>query len=176
MKSVKIIFVMAAIALMCAVLCLIIILFAPQPDPELMGLGMAKDETAGEPEKEISDIEKLADEEVNRFREEYGMEISKEDMVKELQIREDYEKKYGKSYEMEEIFIIDLSVTDTEGDPGSEEYAQTIEKIQRYLELYNIDESRYASMTAAQELAALEVEYGPLPEEDGQSGQEGQQE
>jgi hypothetical protein len=69
---------------------------------------------------------------------------------------------YGSSYELEEIFLSEQTKDDSIGDPGTDEYELIILQIQEYVKKYNIDESRYASMTAKEELEALEIEYGPL--------------
>ena len=77
----------------------------------------------------------------------------------------EYEETYQKSYPLEDVFLVKEDKELPIGDAGGAEYTDTIEKIQKYIEKYNIDESRYASMTAIEELHALEVEYGPLEAE-----------
>ena len=113
----------------------------------------------------VDDLEKVAETEVKRFKEVYGLEITQDEMLKQLKIRKEYEEEYGKSYDLEEVFCVNVSVEEKEGDPGDESQSDIVEKIQLYVKKYNIDESRYASMTAEEELSALEVEYGPIEED-----------
>lgn len=165
MKSVKIIFALAGIALVGALGCFMAFVFIPGQQEPFGEESIVIEDSSVEEKNMEEDYQELAEVEVQRFADTYGMEISKEEMVKQLQIRKEYENAYGKSYELEEIFLTEANMKDVEGDPGTEDYTDTIVKIQKYLEKYNIDESRYASMTAQEELAALEVEYGPLTEE-----------
>ena len=163
MKSVKVIFALAGIALVGALGCFLAFIFVPGQQAQIDEESIVTEETPVEEEIE-EDLSKLAEAEVQRFLKTYGVEIPKEEMEKQLQIRKDYEETYGKTYELEDVFLAETGIAG-EGDPASEDYADTIEQIQKYLEKYNIDESRYASMTAQEELAALEVEYGPLTDE-----------
>ena len=161
MKSIKIIFTVASIALLIAVGCFLTYLFLPD--------NAAKTEAVVEKaEAEVSQdlsIEEQAKIEVERFKRDYGMEIATDEMIKELHIRKEYEETYQKSYPLEDVFLVKEDKELSIGDAGGAEYTDTIEKIQKYIEKYNIDESRYASMTAIEELHALEVEYGPLEAE-----------
>lgn len=161
MKSIKIIFTVASIALLIAVGCFLAYLFLPD--------NAAKTEAVVEKaEAEVSQdlpIEEQAKIEVERFKRDYGMEIATDEMIKELHIRKEYEETYQKSYPLEDVFLVKEDKELSIGDAGGAEYTDTIEKIQKYVEKYNIDESRYASMTATEELHALEVEYGPLEAE-----------
>ena len=170
MKGIKVVFGLAAVALIAAIGCFLAFMFAPQKTEEANDLAPAEtvseESTPAETVTEETSFQAEAEAEVKRFRETYGMEIELEKMQEQLRIRADYEEKYGTSYEMEDIFILNESESEAEGDPGSDLYLSTIEKIQEYVAIYNIDESRYASMTAEEELAALEVEYGPLPTKD----------
>ena len=121
-------------------------------------------ETVTTEENSISEEELtiLAEEEVRRFKESYGVDIKLSEMKKQLILRDEYEAMYGSSYELEEIFLSEQTKDDSIGDPGTDEYELIILQIQEYVKKYNIDESRYASMTAKEELEALEIEYGPL--------------
>ena len=170
MKGIKIVFGLAAVALIAAVGCFLAFMFAPQKEqeePETISTeSVSESEPPTEAVIEESDLEAEAKAEVQRFRDTYDMEIELEEMLEQLRIRKDYEEKYGVSYEMEDVFILEEPEGTEDGDPGSDVYLDTIETIQEYVKLYNIDESRYASMTAEEELAALEVEYGPLPAKD----------
>ena len=163
MKSVKVIFALAGIALVGALGCFLAFIFVPGQPAQVDEESIVTEESPVE-EETVEDLSKLAEAEVQRFFNTYGVEIPKEEMEKQLQIRKDYEETYGETYELEEVFLAETGTAE-EGDPASEEYADTIEQIQKYLKKYNIDESRYASMTAQEELAALEVEYGPLTDE-----------
>lgn len=160
MKSERIIFGLAAVALIGAVICCLSIFLTPKHLPE-------EEEVAEEqPETEEEIMQKEAEAEILRFKENYGLEITMEDMLDQIRIRRKYEAVYGRSYELEEVFMVNIPEDDTEWDPGDIEYSDTIEKIQKYIKLYDIDESRYVSMTPQEELNALEVEYGPLATEE----------
>lgn len=155
MKNEKVFFYLAGVALIGAFICFLSLFFtSEQTDPEEV--------EKVESETQEESMQKEAEEEILRFRKSYGIDITMEEMLKEIRIRRDYEKKYGRSYNLEEVFLADIPEDNTQGDPGDEEYSDTIEKIQEYIRLYDIDESRYEAMTAKEELDALEVEYGPL--------------
>ena len=170
MKSAKIIFSLAFVALIFALTFMFLFLFAPEYVPTQQNEVVQNEENVqeSETEKTTEDVEAelqaLAQTEIKRFKDEYGLDISMESMMKELKIRLEYEETYGKSYDLEEIFIVEVPEDDTVGDESDDEYEEVIQKIQKYIELYGVDETRYASMTAYEELDALEVEYGPLPE------------
>ena len=106
--------------------------------------------------------------EVARFKEQYAMDIPVDDMVYQLQIRDAYEKMYGKSYAMEDVFMIGDSdseigdPSDDEADKNDETSMSTTELLQAYIEMYDIDEARFQGMTLEQELEAIKVEYGSL--------------
>ena len=89
MKSIKIIFTVASIALLIAVGCFLAYLFLPD--------NAAKTEAVVEKaEAEVSQdlpIEEQAKIEVERFKRDYGMEIATDEMIKELHIRKEYEEK-----------------------------------------------------------------------------------
>ena len=160
MKNIKVIFGLAFFALFSAALCLILFLFAPEKaESEELCVEQETTKTLVLSDDELT---KVAEEEILRFRESYGVDIDIKDMKKQLKIREDYEQKYGQSYELEEVFLSEMTKDDSIGDPGLDEYEEIVGKIQEYIKRYNIDESRYASMTAKEELEALEIEYGPL--------------
>ena len=152
MKNVKLLFGVAAVAFVLAAGCLLAFLFIPEKEVE----GPTEDESTKV--VIVDDLEKVAETEVKRFKEVYGLEITQDEMLKQLKIRKEYEEEYGKSYDLEDVFCVNVSVEEAEGDPGDE-------KIQLYVKKYNIDESRYASMTAEEELLALEVEYGPIEDD-----------
>lgn len=159
MKNVKLLFGVAAVALVLAAGCLLAFLFIPEKEVE----GPTEDESTKV--VIVDDLEKVAETEVKRFKEVYGLEITQDEMLKQLKIRKEYEEEYGKSYDLEDVFCVNVSVEEAEGDPGDESQSDIVEKIQLYVKKYNIDESRYASMTAEEELLALEVEYGPIEED-----------
>ena len=160
MKSIKIIFGVAAIALFLALGCFLAFLFVPDK-----GNAAGSDSKVEEPPVEELSIEEQAELEIERFHKEYGLDISMEEMVKELEIRREYESTYLKSYALEEVFLADGENDLETGDRGDNSYTDMIDKIQQYVKKYHVDESRYASMTAEEELHALEVEYGPLESE-----------
>ena len=159
MKNVKLLFGVAAVAFVLAAGCLLAFLFIPEKEVE----GPTEDESTKV--VIVDDLEKVAETEVKRFKEVYGLEITQDEMLKQLKIRKEYEEEYGKSYDLEDVFCVNVSVEEAEGDPGDESQSDIVEKIQLYVKKYNIDESRYASMTAEEELSALEVEYGPIEED-----------
>ena len=109
-----------------------------------------------------------AETEVARFKEQYAMDIPVDDMVYQLQIRDAYEKMYGNSYAMEDVFMIGDSdseigdPSDDEADKNDEISMSTTELLQAYIETYDIDEARFQGMTPEQELEAIKVEYGSL--------------
>lgn len=174
MRSVKVIFVLAAVALIGAMGCLLAYVFVPEKEVSITEESAAMDDTELLDHEAVpEDLEVLAASEVERFKKEYGMEIDPAEMRKQIEIRKEYEEAYGSSYALEEVFLTEEPGNAVEGDPATEEYAEIIERIQKYVEKYNIDESRYASMTAKEELAALEVEYDPLEEEDASASMEG---
>lgn len=160
MKSIKIIFGVAATALLLALGCFLAFLFVPDKG-NVAGSDSKVEES---PVEELS-IEEQAELEIERFHKEYGLDISMEEMVKELEIRREYESTYLKSYALEEVFLADGETDLETGDRGDNSYTDMIDKIQQYVTKYHVDESRYASMTAEEELHALEVEYGPLESE-----------
>ena len=160
MKSIKIIFGVAATALLLALGCFLAFLFVPDKG-NVAGSDSKVEES---PVEELS-IEEQAELEIERFHKEYGLDISMEEMVKELEIRREYESTYLKSYALEEVFLADGETDLETGDQGDNSYTDMIDKIQQYVTKYHVDESRYASMTAEEELHALEVEYGPLESE-----------
>lgn len=157
MKNVKILFGVAAVAFILAAGCFFAFLFIPENEVEMQNKESTK-------ENIVDDLEKNAEIEVERFKEVYGLEITQDEMLKQLKIRKEYEDAYGKSYDLEEVFLLSGAKEEAEGDPGDESQSDIVEKIQLYIKKYNIDESRYASMTAEEELKALEVEYGPIEE------------
>ena len=158
MKSIKIVFGIASIALLLAVGCFLAFLFLPENLPE-------KNEAQEEESLVLMEpltLEEQAKIEIERFKTDYGCEITMEEMLLQLKIRAEYEETYHMSYPLEEVFLAEEENDLSFGDAGDISYTDTIDKIQKYIETYNIDESRYASMTAEEELHALEVEYGPL--------------
>ena len=157
MKNVKILFGVAAVAFILAAGCFFAFLFIPENEVEMQNKESTK-------ENIVDDLEKNAEIEVERFKEVYGLEITQDEMLKQLKIRKEYEDAYGKSYDLEDVFLLSGAKEEAEGDPGDESQSDIVEKIQLYIKKYNIDESRYASMTAEEELKALEVEYGPIEE------------
>lgn len=166
MKSIKLVFGFAIVALIAAIGCFFVFIFVPQKEIKTLEARaiepVLENELLLEKATEESDLLEEAQAEVLRFRDTYKMEIELEDMLEQLYVRRDYEEKYGISYDMEDIFTLEETNIE-EGDIGSDVYLENIEKIQEYIKLYNIDESRYASMTVEEELATLEVEYGLLP-------------
>lgn len=127
--------------------------------------------TGDELSAEERDRLERAEAEIARFKETYDMDISIEDMVYQLEIRDAYEKMYGKSYALEDVFIIGDSDSeagdppDDESDEGDEASMSTSELLQAYIEKYGIDETRFQGMTPEQELEAIKVEYGSLNDE-----------
>lgn len=123
------------------------------------------EEEAVDAQEEISPYKQEAIDEVARFLEAYGVEIPLEDMEKALQDRRAYEKLYGKSYDLEEIFLTNESEDITVGDETDQEMWDTLDLIDAYVEKYNIDETRFAGMSPEEELMAIQVEYGTLEDE-----------
>ena len=129
--------------------------------------------TGKEPDqKEIPELEREESsedleikKERQRFLEDYGLTISAEDMKKQIEIRKEYEALYGHSYDLTEVFL-ESDQEDKSEDETSEETWEVLDKIDRYKAVYEIDESRYVGMTPQKELMALEVEYGPLEDEE----------
>ena len=158
MKSVKIVFGFASIALLLAVGCFLAFLFLPGNMTEKNDVREEDSFVSMEP----LTAEEQAKIEIERFRTDYGCEITMDEMLLQLKIRAEYEETYHMSYPLEEVFLAEEDKDLSFGDAGDVSYTDTIEKIQKYIEMYNIDESRYASMTAEEELHALEIEYGPL--------------
>ena len=74
-----------------------------------------------EPEFPKEDIGKTAEAEIRRFQEQYGVEISKDEMIRQLWIRQEYEEMYGRSYELEEVFLSEVITDPAIGDEGWEE-------------------------------------------------------
>jgi len=123
-------------------------------------------------QKEVSEMEREGssedlevESEIQRFQEDYGLTISAEDMKKQIEIRKEYEALYGHSYNLEEIFL-ENDQTEGSEDETSEEIWETLDKIDRYKAVYEINESRYLGMTPEKELMALETEYGPLEDKE----------
>lgn len=170
MKQAKWIFVAAAVFLVAAIGFLVAFFVLPErtktPEP-----GKTQEEAPLDEEAQAEqDLKEEAEAEVKRFKDTYGVIVELDDMITQLRIRRKYEEKNDKSYSMEEVFLPALAPEGGEGDPGmTQEYAETLDKIQQYVERFNIDESRYADMPAAEELIALEIQYGPLDAEDGQT-------
>ena len=165
MKKANLFFVIAAIFLVGAAIFAISLMINPGKDAQIENAPEEKVET------ELSEEELLvreAEMEIERFKNEYGMEISLDEMIKQIQIRKDYEAEYKNSYPLEEVFLAEVPVDETVGDPGYVEDDLTTARIAAYKRLYNFDESRYASMTVDEQLVALQIEYGPLSEEEEQ--------
>lgn len=162
MKSIKIIFGLAVAAFLGVILCLVCIFFVPEQEKIEEQAEISETVTTEENSISEEELTILAEEEVRRFKESYGVDIKLSEMKKQLILRDEYEAMYGSSYELEEIFLSEQTKDDSIGDPGTDEYELIILQIQEYVKKYNIDESRYASMTAKEELEALEIEYGPL--------------
>ena len=162
MKKVKVIFALAGVALVGMVACIVMFLVLPASNGG-SEVGLTEEELRAQKEaEEEAALEEEARQEVERFQTEYGVEISFEDMLEQVKIRKDYEKKYERTYRLEEVFLADYPSDPDAGDEGEDAYFSILDQIQEYVDKYNIDESRYASMTAEEELAALEVEYGKL--------------
>jgi len=169
MKKANIFFIIAGVFFLGALIFGFALVFAPK--------GNTSVEEAPEQivEEEISEEELLlaeAEAEVERFKKEHEMVIPVEEMLKQIRIRKAYEADYGQSYPMEEVFLAEGPQDESVGDPGYIEEDLTEIRIAVYKRLYNFDESRYASLTVEQQLEALQVEYGPLPEEEEQKIQE----
>lgn len=162
MKSVKIIFSLAAVALIGALICFMAVLFAPEKKNVQPNMPAEQAQTVEPQNDENAEYREEAEAEIKRFKDTYGVEISIAEMIEQLKIREDYEETYGMSYELEEVFLAEVTEGHTVGDPGDDEMDETIAMIQEYVKRYNIDESRYAAMTVEEELEALKLEYGPL--------------
>lgn len=163
MGKVKVIFVLAGIALVGMLGCIGMFFIAPTASSASTTVSETTEES--EKDEEVTEeaaLEEEAREEVERFKQEYGMEISFEDMLEQVKLKKDYESKYSGSYRLEEVFLADYPTDAEVGDEGDDAYFSALDEIQAYVEKYNIDESRYAAMTVEEELAALEVEYGKL--------------
>ena len=162
MKKVKVIFALAGMALVGMLACIAMFLVLPSTNGNSETVLTEEELRAQQEAEEEAALEEEARQEVKRFQTEYGVEISFEDMLEQVKIRKDYEKKYDGTYQLEEVFLADYPSDPDAGDEGEDAYFSILDQIQAYVDKYNIDESRYASMTAEEELAALEVEYGKL--------------
>ena len=162
MKSVKVIFTLAGVSLIGALICFLAVLFLPEKKATKVETTVEQEQVTEPQNDENAKYKEAAEAEIKRFQETYGVEISMSDMVKELKIREEFELTYGTTYELEEVFLAETTEGHTVGDPGDDEMDETIAKIQEYVKRFNVDEARYASMTVEEELEALELEYGPL--------------
>lgn len=192
MKGAKVLFLFAGVFLLISICFLSAFLFLPEnekvyrpsvaeqtaTDAESREENAQITEAAGAEENmaedATEDLKAEAEVEIIRFKKSYGLEISFDEMVRQLKVRREYERMYGISYELENIFLI--TTDDTEGDAGAciegdaedtEMYEENIvaEKIRRYVLLYDVDEARYEGMTNYEKLLALEVEYGSLLDE-----------
>lgn len=162
MKKVKVIFALAGVALVGMLTCIVMFLVLPSANGDSETVLTEEELRAQQEAEEEAALEEEAKQEVERFQTEYGVEVSFEDMLEQVKIRKDYEKKYDKTYRLEEVFLADYPSDPDTGDEGEDAYFSILDQIQAYVDKYNIDESRYASMTAEEELEALEVEYGKL--------------
>lgn len=162
MKKVKVIFALAGVALVGMLTCIVMFLVLPSANGDSETVLTEEELRAQQEAEEEAALEEEAKQEVERFQTEYGVEVSFEDMLEQVKIRKDYEKKYDKTYRLEEVFLADYPSDPDAGDEGEDAYFSILDQIQAYVDKYNIDESRYASMTAEEELEALEVEYGKL--------------
>lgn len=195
MKEVKFIFILAGVFLLAAIGFLYAFFFIPE-SKKVAGTSASEQTMADVPagvieavkdgddfKESISDaLRAEAESEIQRFKESYGMDISYDEMIRQLKVRNEYERMYKTSYELESVFLI--TTDDTEGDAGAciagdaedtEKYEENItaEKIRRYVLLYDVDEARYEGMTNTEKLNALEVEYGPLLEGQGTEAGDG---
>ena len=188
MKKVKILFSLAGVFLLIFVCFLVAFIFLPEnkkvsrssaaeqtaTDVE-SGKEIAKITETADAEESVTDaLETEAEAEILRFRQSYGVDISYDEMIRQLKVRKEYEGMYGTSYELESVFLI--TTDDMEGDKGAciagdaedmEMHEENViaEKIRRYVLLYEVDETRYEGMTNREKFSALEVEYGSLPDE-----------
>ena len=106
--------------------------------------------------------------EVEHFKNEYGIEITLDDMLKQIRIRNKYEELYGTSYDLEEVFILEEHPDgELEGDCISKDTWDILDMIDAYVEKYQIDESRFQGMSPEEELLAIQAVYGAL--EDGEN-------
>lgn len=194
MKQVKILFALAGFFLVGAVISLMAFLFLPEKAEQADGKdGVAVEEPADkeqdqkeedadvtvlkvpEMENEFQEemLQREAEREVKRFRDEYGMEVDIETMKFHIAKRLEYEKMYGTTYALEEVILVEKPA-DSEGDEGTcfegeEELDNNVyeenligEKIRRYWELYDINLARYEGMDQRTKLTALEIDYGIL--------------
>lgn len=103
-----------------------------------------------------------AKEEIQRFQDVYGIEISLEEMIRQLEIRKSYISTYGRDYEMEEIFLFQESEQKDAADPDADEIYDMLDEIEWYIKKYDIDESSYDGMSIAEEWSAIRKEYGTV--------------
>ena len=139
MKSVKIVFGFASIALLLAVGCFLAFLFLPGNMTEKNDVREEDSFVSMEP----LTAEEQAKIEIERFRTDYGCEITMDEMLLQLKIRAEYEETYHMSYPLEEVFLAEEDKDLSFGDAGDVSYTDTIEKIQKYIEMYNIDDSTF---------------------------------
>lgn len=168
MNKAKVVFALAGVALIGAIVCFLAFLFLPAKnnvkEQEPAKENVQAEEVVEEEDMEEAAIREEALQEIERFQSEYDMTISLDEMMKQVRIRKNYEAKYHKTYDLEEVFLIENG--GDEGDPEeSEEYMQMVELIQAYVNKYYIDEAKYSGMTLEEELNALRVEYGELENE-----------
>lgn len=164
MNKVKLVFCMAAIVFAGFITCLAHIL---QNEP---GKNVAETMAKGIREGEDAESQKLAEDaaqEIRRFKDSYGLEISLEDMLRQLEIRQAYMEAYGSSYDLEDVFIIS-GTADEEGDPDAGEIYDMLDEIEETVRRFGIDESKYDGMDIAEEWSAIRDAYGnPHPEVEG---------
>lgn len=111
---------------------------------------------------EESSIYEEADSEIQRFKREYGVDISTEAMVEQVRIRRKYEEMYpGKTYDLEGVFLVNDETVE-ESDEGMSEITVMYDEIEQYVEMYNIDTADYAGISVKEMLERIREEYGPL--------------
>lgn len=166
MKKERLFFSLAGAAFLGMSICVVTYFFLPEP--EAYGLLREGYVTAGKGLTEDEIAKSQALEEIRRLKESYGIEVSPEEMEKQIAIQKEYEAAYGSTYPIEEVFLPNPENEAEEGDPGEDDaYLGIIEEIGSYMSAYEIEESRYLGMTAEEELEALKRDYGPLKKQEG---------
>lgn len=180
MRKERICFLIAAFSLTGFIVCLTLFLFTDNIKGEINAVpkgvveeNMIDEKGAEAPlikeeeekDSENAGIEKEAQEEIQRFKATYDVDIPMEDMIQQIRIRADYEEKYGNSYDLEDVFLISRPSGSQVGDDGCDEIFDMLDEIEKYVKKFGIDEACYESMSIEDELTAIKQEYGELDTE-----------
>ncbi len=170
MKKIKLIFIIAAVVFSGFVICLISLIHSQntetpsEPVLQVYDSPVVKADSPEDAESEDTELTKEAKSEIRRFKEDYGIDISMDEMMKQLKIRREQEDMYNNSYELEDVFMVSHPEDNQEGDEGADDIYDMLSQIERYIEKYAVNESEYESMNIEEELAALKEKYGELPD------------